>query len=94
MTKLKTVYDFLKNVEIVGTDIVVYIYEDKDDEGNIDPIWEGSSWDTPYWVADLKLDWIHDVADCEQPIEFRLDLGEKHNHRPGFVISCTEAEDV
>lgn len=90
MTKLKTVYDFLKNVEIIGADIVVYMYEDGE---NAEPIYAGSAWDTPYWVAELKLDWIHNPMDCPQPIEFRFDLGEEHNHRPGFVISCIEAED-
>ena len=89
MTKLKTVYDFLKNVDICA-DILVYIYEDGNDA---EPIYAGRAYETPYWVADLKLDWIHDADYCEQPIEFRSDLGEEHNHRPGFIISCTEAED-
>lgn len=83
MTKLKTVYDFLKNIEIIGTDIIVYMYEDGEDA---EPIYEGNAWDTPYWVADLKLDWIHNLIECPQPIEFRFDLGEKHNNKPGLLF--------
>ena len=90
MNKLKTVYDFLSNIDIIGVKIIVYMYEDGE---NADPIYAGSAWDTPYWVADLKLDWIHTSLDCPKPIEFRNSLGEEYNNAPGFVISCTDSEE-
>ena len=88
MTKLKTVYDFLKNIDICA-DILVYIYEDGNDA---EPIYAGRAYETPYWVADLVLDWKH-LEHGERPIDFRADLGKEYNHKPGFVILCTEVED-
>ena len=90
MKKMKTIADFLDNVDIIGSIVIVYMWEDFREDEEAEPIWEGMSLDTPYWVSKLKLDWIHECDECPQPIEFRTDLGEKHNHRPGFVITCTD----
>lgn len=84
MVKLTTVYDFLKNVDMVDTGIAVYLWEDGNDA---DPVYAGSAFNTPYWVAELRLDWIHEEKEC--PIVFIHDLGEKCNHKPGFCIYCT-----
>ena len=90
MKKMKIIGDFLDNVDIIGSIVIVYMWEDYQEDEEAEPIWDGMSLDIPYWVAKLNLDWIHDLEDCSQPIEFRIDLGEKYNHKPGFVITCTD----
>lgn len=77
----KTIGDWLSAADLIGTDIIVWIDGDED----YGPLWEGSAYDFPLRYADLKLCYETD-GDCEKPIEFRKDLGEEHNNKPGFVV--------
>ena len=76
--KLKKI---LKVIDTCGLCCVCWI------KGDTDPIYKGSMFDLPYWIADLPLDLGTD-EEKEEPeaIDFRDDLGEECHHRPGFVI--------
>jgi len=63
------------------------IYEEHDEEN---PLWEGNSWDLPWWVADMKLD---DSDPWRPPVSFRHSLGEDHDNKTGFVILVKEEEE-
>lgn len=82
---MKTVIDFLKAVDGLGCYAVYWLRGDPEDLG---PCWEGSLFDTPWWVAELELD--YEEAESHQPISFRENLGEEHNNRPGFVFWVKE----
>ena len=85
MKRPKTIGEWLLACELLVADIVLYNREDSlEDEI---PLWEGKAYDFPLIYANLKLD--YDFAKKEGmtgPIDFRTDLGETHNHRPGFVV--------
>ena len=80
----KTIGEWLSAVELIGADIIVWVDGENEDNG---PLWEGSAYDFPLRLADLKLCY---EMDCEKPIEFRSSLGEDHNDRPGFVITVKD----
>lgn len=79
------VIDILKLMDVAGLRVVYY------EDDYEDPLWEGSLFDTPYWVADLELD--VEKAEFHEPISFRSSLGKEHNNRPGFVIIVKEKEE-
>ena len=80
---MRTVRDFLKAVDASGCHAVFWMKgEDKE------PCWEGPLFDTPWWVAELKLDYKE--AEDHLPISYRDSLGIEHNDRPGFVIRVKE----
>ncbi len=85
---MKTVMDFLKAVDALGCHAAYWMRGESEDMG---PCWEGSLFDTPWWVAALELD--YEEAECNQPISFRENLGKDHNNRPGFVFWVKEKED-
>lgn len=72
--------DFLKVVDLCGIKIICYL------KGEEEPIYTGNYLDVPWWLADLYLD---DTFE-EEPVSYRNDLGEKYNHKPGFVICLRE----
>lgn len=80
----KTIGEWLSAVELLGTDIVVWVNGDEDHG----PLWEGSAYDFPLRFADLKL--CYDAEEIERPIDFRSSLGKDHNDKPGFVITVEE----
>lgn len=82
--KIKTIGEWLKAADLICTDIIVWVDGDED----FGPLWEGHTYDFPLRFADLKLCYKPKDPDneIEKPIEFRNDLGEKRNHRPGFVV--------
>ena len=79
---MNKVIDFLKAFD--GGIIPVIYYAGEDDM----PIWEGSLLDTPWWVADLELN--YEGAEDGYPISFRDSLGKEYNDRPGLVIIVKE----
>lgn len=82
------ILDFLKMCDCCGTDCVVYSIEDENSEY---PLYEGSTYDMPWHTSLYELvDPPKDAFDENTPIQFRSDLGENHNHRPGFVILIKE----
>lgn len=83
---MKTVMDFLEAVDALGCHAAFWT-RGEDEE----PYWEGSLFDTPWWIARLELD--YEEAENHQPISFRESLGEEHNNKPGFVFWVKEEED-
>lgn len=75
---------FLKYSDLTGFTIIIYSMDDEDH-----PLYEGTSIDVPWWLADLKLatPWKSGV---EEPVSFRSNLGDAYNNKPGFVITVVE----
>ena len=76
--KLKDIIHLLDPV----TDVVIWTQEDDEEDG---PNWEGSFLDIPWYYLDYEIGSLDPNAD--EPISFREDLGETHNHRSGIVIN-------
>ena len=79
MSGMKYVYDFLKGID---AGLPVVYWEGKGDTD--DYLWSGILDETPWWIAELALDYVHPEDHC--PISYRSNLGENFNNRPGFVI--------
>lgn len=80
---MKQVRDFLRAFD---GDFFYVIYWGENDDF---PIWDGNLSDTPWWVAEMKLD--YKKAEDHMPISFRHSLGEKYNNAMGLVI-CVEED--
>ena len=61
---LEYLRDFLEIVDITGIDIKIWVMESDVEE----ELWSGRAMDTPYWIANLKLDYCH--AEDGKPILF------------------------
>ena len=83
MSGMIYVYDFLKGID-AGLHVVYWNGKENTD----DFLWEGSLDETPWWIAELKLDYKHPLDHC--PISYRDNLGAEYNNRPGFVILVEE----
>lgn len=61
---LEYLRDFLEIVDVVGINIKIWVMENDVEE----ELWSGRAMDTPYWIANLKLDYYH--AEDGKPIMF------------------------
>lgn len=64
------------------------IYIEDDDE----PVWSGLAYYVPWEFGKLYLQDNPEILEGEKPIDFRNDLGEEYDHRPGFVVSLIARE--
>lgn len=89
MKKRVTILDFLKLCDCCGTECVVYSTADPDGE---DPLYEGSTFNMPWYVSLYELDTSLNKAvyDAGGPVEFRQSLGAEHNNRSGFIFLVKE----
>lgn len=89
MKERMTILDFLKLCDGCGTDCVVYSTADPDGE---EPLYEGSTFDMPWYVSlyELDTDLNKDIYETGRPVEFRHSLGAEHNNRPGFIFLVKE----
>ena len=71
--------DVLRVCDFCGLHIICYI-NDEDE-----PAWKGGAINIPYWIADLELN-----TEDLKPIDYRVDLGEDYNHKPGLIICLKE----
>ena len=78
------VMDFLKIFD--GAFQVIYYVD-----GDEDPLWEGSLWNTPWWIANMELD--IENAESGQPVSYRNSLGKNYNDKPGLVILVKDKEE-
>lgn len=76
--------DWLKITDIAG--LYVIIYEDDMDK----PSWAGHFYDIP-WIYTLEKFSTKRQEEGESPIEFRGNLGEIVNNKPGFII-CLDGD--
>ena len=74
-----TLKDVLKIVDFGNLILVVYIEEEEE------PIWVGSCYDLPWWLAEHKIA-SPDSEWGEEPIDYRHSLGKDYDNEPGFVI--------
>ena len=81
-----TVRDFLKVFDCVGLKAIYYM----EDDDQI-PLWEGSAYETPWWVAEYEL--AKDDGDGGEPISYRGSLGKEYNDSPGLVFSLKESKE-
>lgn len=70
-------YDFLKMFDR-SLPAAVYLHDEED------PIWQGRLFDTPWWVAELELDYDNGYG---SPIDYREKF---ENDEPGLVIYTKE----
>ena len=70
-----------------GAFCVIYIEDDDD------PVWSGLSYNAPWEFGKMKLQDNEKILDYGKPIDFRSDLGEEYDHRPGFVVLLTAREE-
>ena len=74
--------NWLDVTDVIGLKAVVW-YEGDDEE----PLWQGSLYDIPYWIAKMKL---ASFNEGESPISFRDSLGKEFNDKAGVVITVTD----
>ena len=63
-------------------DVIIWTQDNIEANG---PDWEGWLLDLPWFYLDYEIGSLDPNAD--EPISFREDLGETHNHRSGIVIN-------
>ena len=80
MKKVK-VMDFLKMFDGC-LPVIVYVNEEED------PLWDGSLFDMPWWVADLELNFHNENG--SNPVDYRDSFGEEYDNKPGLVIFTKE----
>ena len=76
MKKMKII-DFLRMFDGC-LPVIVYVNEEED------PLWEGRLFNTPWWVADLELN--YDNENGSNPVDYRESFGKEYNNNPGLVI--------
>ena len=80
--------DWLKMTDVLGEKAVYWVSGDEE----FGPLWVGSIYDTPWYIADMELEDDDKKLDYEKPISYRHDLGEDMNHEHGFVITLKDAD--
>lgn len=73
---------WLKITDVMELKAAIYI------ENEEDPIWKGSAYYIPWWLADLE---IADPTLAGEPISFRTHFDEDDN--PGVII-CLKDEEM
>ena len=76
--------ELLRTINFGSLILIVYIEDDED------PIWTGTAFDLPWWLADHEINGPNVWG--EEAIDFRSSLGEEHDNKPGFVISLKDSE--
>lgn len=76
--------DWLKVTDIMGLKVVVWGDNDRT------PLFEGSSMDIPWYIAEMKLTSPADLEEGEKPVSYRNSLDGKDG-KAGFVI-CVDEE--
>lgn len=79
------VLDWIKPIDASPLKALYYVAEDED----FGPIWDGSLYDTPYWIAEMELAEAKDLEGYP-PICWRDDLGEDYDHKTGFIITVKD----
>lgn len=93
-----TLHDWLSVVDTIGLPCNIWIAEDEGSECD-EPIYCGSMWDIPYWIADMKIAKYNNSKDKDKPIWFAHNIRKYSNDENGtegyngFVITVTEGED-
>ena len=80
------VIDWLKITDVIGEKAVYWVSGDEE----FGPLWEGSIYDTPWYIADMELEDDNKKLEGEKAISYRKDLGEDMNHASGFVFTVKE----
>lgn len=75
--------DVLRVCDFSGLYVICYIEEEDE------PAWDGTPLDIPYWIADCELNTNNGYG---EPIDYRIDLGENYNHKPGLVVCLKDKE--
>ena len=73
---------WLKNINPISLNIVVW---DEDSIKDEEPVYAGSIWDLPWWVAEGKISRLN--KDDDEPIDFRENLGKEFKNKPGVVVT-------
>lgn len=79
------VLDWIKVVDASPLKALYYVAGDEE----FGTIWDGSLYDTPYWVAEMELAEPEEL-DGYQPIEWRRDLGDDYDNKTGFIITVKD----
>ena len=93
-----TLYDWLSQIDTFGLACNIWIAEDEGME-NPEPIFCGSMWDIPYWLADMKIAKYNNSKNKDKPILYAHNIRKYSNDENGtegyngFVIVVTEGED-
>ena len=88
-------FDWLSMIDTCGLACNIYIAEEGDDA---EPIYCGSMWNIPYWIADMKIAKYNNSKDKDKPIWFGCDIRKSPDDESGtegyngFVITLTEGE--
>lgn len=87
---------WLNQIDTCGLACNIYIAEDGD---AAEPIYCGSMWDIPYWLADYQIAKYNDPEDKDKPIWFAHGIRKNINDEAGtedyngFVITLTEQKE-
>lgn len=79
------VLDWIKPIDASPLKALYYVAGDED----FGPIWDGSLYDTPYWIAEMELAEAKDLEGYP-PICWRDDLGEDYDHKTGFIVTVKD----
>lgn len=79
--------DWLEVTDIIGLKVIIWTEEQLDCEED-EPLWEGSSLDIPWYIANMKIS--KKKWDGESSISYRPSLGEDKGNKPGFVVTLKD----
>lgn len=91
-----TLKTWLNQMDTCGIPCNIWIAEDENMEYS-EPIYCGSMWNIPYWIADMKIAKYNNNKDKDKPIWYahniRENINDEHGTKGynGFVITVTES---
>lgn len=90
-----TLHDWLSQMDTCGIPCNIWIAEDE----SLGPIYCGSMWNIPYWIADMEIAKYNNNEDKNKPIWYGRNIRKTTDDEngtkgyDGFVIVVTEEKE-